>query len=80
MGRRARDGNNWADTAKALIDGMVTGPRVAGRPIPQWRGLLPDDDHRHLIGPDMRITEPDPGLRARGLALRIRLEFEEAAQ
>lgn len=75
--RRARDGNNWADTAKALIDGAVTGPRTGGKPIPGWRGLLPDDDHKHLVGPDMRITDPDPDLRRRGYALRIRLEFEE---
>lgn len=40
---RRRDPANWAPTAKALIDGMVTA------------GLLIDDDYKHLVGPDMRI-------------------------
>jgi Holliday junction resolvase RusA-like endonuclease len=40
--RRRRDPANWAPTAKAIVDGLVDG------------GLLPDDDHRHLTGPDMR--------------------------
>lgn len=41
---RRRDPANWYPTAKACVDGMVDA------------GLFSDDDHRHLIGPDMRIT------------------------
>ena len=63
--RRRRDAHNIMPTLKALIDGVVAA------------GLLPDDNHKHLVGPDMRITDPDPDLRRRGYALRIRLEFEE---
>lgn len=40
------DPSNWADTAKACIDGLVDA------------GLLPDDDADHLTGPDMRAGEP----------------------
>lgn len=42
--RRRRDAANWYPTIKALVDGMVAD-----------YGLLPDDDHTHLLGPDMRI-------------------------
>lgn len=79
--RRLRDAHNHVDTVKPLIDGMITGPYVkdpaTGKSsrIPGWRGLLPDDDHHHLIGPDMRIAEPDLSLKKRGLAVRVRLEF-----
>ena len=56
--RRRRDVTNLAPTAKALIDGMVCGPRgnVGGN-------LLPDDDDLHLIGPDMRAGDEigEPG-------------------
>lgn len=44
---RRRDANNWHDTTKPAIDGLVDA------------GLLVDDDHRHLIGPDHRI-DPEP--------------------
>lgn len=44
---RRRDANNWAPTTKAGVDGLVDA------------GLLVDDDHRHLIGPDHRI-DPEP--------------------
>jgi hypothetical protein len=37
---RKRDPGNWAPTAKHYIDGLVTDG-----------GLLPDDDHEHLMGP-----------------------------
>lgn len=40
--QRRRDPANWAPTAKAIVDGLVDA------------GLIPDDDHRHLIGPDLR--------------------------
>lgn len=36
------DPNNAAPTTKALIDGCIDA------------GLLPDDDHRHVLGPDHR--------------------------
>lgn len=39
---RRRDIANWHPTAKAIVDGLID------------YGLLPDDDDRHLIGPDMR--------------------------
>lgn len=48
------DPGNWYPSAKAVIDGMVSA------------GLLPDDDYRHLVGPDMRhggTSADDPGLR-----------------
>lgn len=40
--KRRRDPTNWANTGKALVDGLVDA------------GLLPDDDTKHVIGPDMR--------------------------
>lgn len=40
--RRRRDAHNLMPTLKALIDGMVDA------------GLLPDDDDKHLTGPDLR--------------------------
>lgn len=48
------DPGNWYPTAKAILDGMVQA------------GLLPDDDHKHLTGPDMRhggVSRDNPGLR-----------------
>jgi hypothetical protein len=39
---RRRDVGNLYPSAKALVDGLVD------------YGLIPDDDDRHLIGPDMR--------------------------
>lgn len=36
------DPGNWYPTAKACVDGLVDA------------GLLVDDDHEHVIGPDMR--------------------------
>ena len=53
--RRARDVENLAPTLKAIIDGLV-------HPYPSVRGLLPDDDDAHLVGPDKRPTsEPTRG-------------------
>lgn len=40
---RRRDLHNYMPTLKALVDGLVDA------------GLLPDDDARHLQGPDMRL-------------------------
>ena len=39
---------NWADTAKAATDGLVDAQ------------LLVDDDHMHVVGPDMRWHKPGP--------------------
>lgn len=44
--RRRRDPANYHPTLKPIIDGLVD------------YGLLPDDDHQHLIGPDIRMGEP----------------------
>lgn len=46
---RRRDEANLAPTTKAIIDGFVDG------------GLLPDDDRKHLIGPDYRPADPITG-------------------
>jgi hypothetical protein len=55
---RRRDPANWAPTAKAVIDGLVDAK------------VFTDDDHKHLIGPDMRIGDPVPN-RERGLTVLI---------
>ena len=53
--RRTYDAHNLVLTAKACIDGLVTGKgRVRGY------GLLPDDSNEHLTGPDMRAGDPRP--------------------
>lgn len=44
--KRIYDPANLYPTAKACVDGLVTA------------GLLPDDNYRHLVGPDMRYGEP----------------------
>lgn len=46
---RLRDVYNLYPTAKGLIDGMVA------------KGMLPDDNDKHLIGPDMRPAENNSG-------------------
>ncbi|WP_433235482.1 hypothetical protein ACQPYK_25415 [Streptosporangium sp. CA-135522] len=43
--RRRRDPGNWYPSAKAVVDGLVDA------------GVLDDDDHTRLIGPDMRIGQ-----------------------
>lgn len=40
--QRRRDPANWSPLAKAIVDGLVDA------------GVLPDDDHRHVTGPDLR--------------------------
>ena len=45
--RRRFDPANQYPQVKAIIDGLVAD-----------YGLLPDDDHHHLTGPDMRAGEP----------------------
>lgn len=60
--RRRRDPANWAPSAKAAVDGLVDA------------GVLPDDDDKHLIGPDMRLGTLAPlvnGRRFGRLLLRI---------
>lgn len=42
-----RDVGNYYPTAKAIVDGLVDA------------GVLPDDDDRHLIGPDLRREYPN---------------------
>jgi hypothetical protein len=46
---RRRDPGNWSPSAKAAVDGLVDA------------GVLPDDNHTHLLGPDPRIGEPAKG-------------------
>lgn len=41
--KRRRDPANWAPTAKACVDGLVDA------------GVVEDDDHTRVVGPDMRI-------------------------
>ncbi|MFJ3630773.1 hypothetical protein [Streptomyces sp. NPDC090112] len=55
--RRRRDPANWYPSFKALLDGIVD------------QGVIQDDDHTRLVGPDMRIGEAIAGSR---LALHIR--------
>ncbi len=43
--RRRRDTHNLMPTAKAIVDGLVDA------------GLLPDDDHRHLVGPHLEAAD-----------------------
>jgi hypothetical protein len=52
--KRPRDPGNWAPTAKAYVDGLVT-PNPH-RPLE--RHLLPDDDHEHLLGPNPVMGAP----------------------
>ncbi|MFE7232527.1 hypothetical protein ACFVAF_18075 [Streptomyces sp. NPDC057596] len=55
-----RDPANWYPTFKAAVDGIVDA------------GVLEDDDHTRLLGPDMRLGEKRKGgqivLVVRGLA------------
>lgn len=72
---RRRDDANLYPTVKALIDGMTSGPnhKRAG----EWRGILPDDDAKHLPaltfarqGIDRQLARPVPHVR-------IELAFQE---
>lgn len=51
---RSRDPGNWAPTAKAYVDGLVT----PNPDLPAQRHLLPDDDHEHLLGPNPVMGAP----------------------
>lgn len=46
---RKRDPGNWAESAKAAVDGLVDA------------GVFTDDNSTHVIGPDPRIGHPIPG-------------------
>ncbi len=62
FGRAARrDVHNWMPSAKALVDGMVSGP--GGHPSGAvWlHRILADDSGRYLTGPDLR-EGVDPSL------------------
>lgn len=71
--RRKRDPLNYADTAKACIDGIRD---QYVKPIPDKdfahviRGVLADDDAAHVDGPDMR-SRVEPGIRTPTLELHI---------
>jgi len=60
--RRRRDVANLSPTIKALVDGAIDAH------------VLPDDDDRHLIGPDLRVAQAVTD--APGLAVLV---FEWAA-
>ena len=49
--RRRADPANWYPSFKAAVDGIVDA------------GVLEDDDHTRLVGPDMRIGAVTPGGR-----------------
>lgn len=53
---RLRDPANWAPTAKACIDGLVDA------------GVVVDDNHKYVTGPDMRI-----GAKTIGALVGLRL-------
>ncbi|MFC9534431.1 hypothetical protein ACFT38_28390 [Streptomyces sp. NPDC056975] len=52
--KRHRDPGNWAPTANAYVDGLVT----PNPQLPAEHHLLPDDDHEHLLGPNPVMGEP----------------------
>lgn len=56
--RQRRDPANWAPTAKACVDGLVDA------------GILVDDSHHYVTGPDMRIG-PVSARHFRGLKLLL---------
>lgn len=65
--RVRRDPHNYYPTLKALVDGLVSD-----------YGLLPDDSHQYLTGPDIRLGEPLPARRV-GSAGEVVLTIQEVA-
>ncbi|MFI1100225.1 hypothetical protein [Streptomyces melanogenes] len=55
--RQRRDPANWYPSFKACVDGLVD------------QGVLDDDDHTHVVGPDMRMGHVVEGAR---IVLHIR--------
>lgn len=62
--RVRRDPHNYYPTLKAIIDGLID------------YGLLPDDSHEYLTGPDIRLGEPLPARRV-GSAGEVVLTIKE---
>ena len=62
--RRRRDVHNVMPTIKACVDGFVD------------YGLLPDDDDRHLVGPDLRVDTETSGTSG---VTRLRFEITETS-
>ncbi|GHH67498.1 hypothetical protein GCM10017673_14580 [Streptosporangium violaceochromogenes] len=57
--RARRDPANWYPSFKAAVDGLVDA------------GVLPDDDDRHLVGPDMRLGPVVRGGQVRLLVIEL---------
>lgn len=58
------DPANTYPTVKACLDGMTDA------------GVWEDDDSTHVVGPDMRLGEPDPSLRTGWHRITITIEKE----
>lgn len=60
---RSYDAQNLYPTAKAIVDGLVTGKgKITGY------GMLPDDSNRHVVGP---ICLPGEPLQRPGVTIRV---------
>jgi len=64
FGKRRRDPANWADTAKAVLDGFVDS------------GVFPDDNSDYVTGPDMRLGASVAAPRIEALIVHIFPEQE----
>jgi crossover junction endodeoxyribonuclease RusA len=61
---RRRDVHNLYPSIKALVDGLID------------YGLLPDDNHRHLVGPDLRYG-PKVAKRPGGISGEVFLTIRD---